>query len=61
MVYTSSVKSSYVKPKQYLGSLDISKATPIGLNEDFSRSSATISDCRAFSLFETVTGSLTNG
>ena len=29
----------------------------IGLIEDFSRNSVNISDCRAFSLFETVTGS----
>ena len=32
MVYTSSVKSSFVKPKQFLGSLDISKETPKTFN-----------------------------
>ena len=41
------------------GSLEISKETVnnfnVGLVEDFSRNSVNISDCRAFSLFETVT------
>ena len=31
----------------------------MGLIEDFSRNSVNISDCQAFSLFETVTGSRT--
>ena len=47
-VYTSSVNSS---TKYFLGSLGIC------LIEDFSRNSVNISDCRAFTLFETVTGS----
>ena len=55
--YTSSVNSSNVKTKYYLGSLDISKETPNTLIEDFSRDSGNIFDCRAFSLFETLTGS----
>ena len=33
----------------------------IGLVEDFKRNSVNIFDCLAFGLFETVTGSLTNG
>ena len=47
---SSSVNSSNVKPKWFLGSLDISKKhqiLSIGLIEDFSRNLVNISDCRA--------------
>ena len=60
-----SPNSSNVKPKYFLGSLDISKETPntfnkLALIEDFSRNSVNISDCRTLSLYEAVTGSLAN-
>ena len=48
------------KTKIILGWLDISTETPntlVGLIEDFSQNSVNISDCRALSLFQTVTGS----